>query len=250
MATVASVVIANLNLRRLSIAAAVLIAVNVACSKIVLAADPVRIVALGDSLTAGWGLLADAAFPARLQRALAARGLAVEITNAGVSGDTAAGGLARMDWAVPPGTEAVILELGGNDGLFAADPGDTKDTLNQIIRRLKARNIAILFCGIKAPRHYGNEYIRAFDGLFPRLAANHGLLFYPFFLDGVVYHPVRAQPDGIHPTAAGIDYIVARILPKAEELVAQAKQRRPGYVATDRAQDLATQSSIANSNLP
>jgi acyl-CoA thioesterase I len=197
------------------------------------AAQPIKIVALGDSLTAGWGLSPEEAFPARLQRALAARGLAVEIANAGVSGDTSAGGLSRMDWVVPAGTEAVILELGGNDGIFAYDPGTVKSTLDQIIRRLKARNIVVLFCGIKAPRQHGIDYYRAFDGLFPQLAANHGLLFYPFFLDGVVFHPSRAQPDGIHPTTSGVDYIVARILPKAEELVAQVNQRRQ-IAAADR----------------
>src|SRR5262245_29196672 len=122
------------------------------------AADPIRIVAFGDSLTAGWGLPADSAFPARLQHALAARGIAVEITNAGVSGDTASGGLSRVDWSVPPGTDAVILELGGNDGLFAGDPNVTRSALDQIIRRLKSRNISVMLCGIKAPRQYGNDY--------------------------------------------------------------------------------------------
>ena len=220
----------NLSLRGLLVVTAALLAVAASWPA---AAEPIRIVALGDSLTAGWGLSADTAFPARLQHALAARGIAVEIANAGVNGDTATGGLARMDWAIPVGTEAVILELGGNDGLLAADPSSVKATLDQIIRRLKARNIAVLFCGIKAPRHYGNDYFRVFDGLFPQLAANHGLLFYPFFLDGVVFHPTRAQPDGIHPTAAGVDYIVARILPKAEELVGQVKTRRQ-IAAADR----------------
>ena len=215
-----------------------------------LAADPVRIVALGDSLTAGWGLSADAAFPARLQQALTARGVAVEITNAGISGDTAAGGLSRVDWAVPPGTEAVILELGGNDGLLAGDPNATKTALDQIIRRLKARNIAVLFCGIKAPRQYGDNYTRAFDNLFPQLAAYHGLLFYPFFLDGVVYDPVRAQPDGIHPTAAGVDYIVARILPKVEQLIAQVQQRRPVATAVERELLSGRQPLIVNNHLP
>lgn len=190
------------------------------------AAEPVRIVALGDSLTSGYMIAPQTAFPARLQSALLAKGLAVEITNAGMPGDTASGGLARLDWSVPPNTDAVILELGGNDGWFAADPATTKAALDQIIRRLKARNIEVLFCGIKAPRHHSPDYVRTFDNIFPQLAAKHGVLFYPFFLDGVVYHPTRAQHDGIHPTEAGINYIVARILPKAEQLVEQVKRRR------------------------
>ncbi len=243
-------VIVKFKLRAFFLVAAVLTGVVAVRLHTALAADPVRIVALGDSLTAGWGLAADEAFPARLQRALAARGIAAEITNAGVSGDTASGGLARMDWAVPPGTEAVILELGGNDGLFGGDPAVTKAALHQIIRRLRARNIAVLFCGIKAPRQYGDGYTRAFDNLFPQLAANHGLLFYPFFLDGVVYHPVRAQPDGIHPTAAGIDYIVARVLPKAEQLVAQVQQRRPAATVVSQEPVMGRLPAIVNSHQP
>jgi acyl-CoA thioesterase I len=176
-----------------------------------------------------------------LQRALSARGFAVQIANAGITGDTAFGGLARVDDPVPPGTDAVILELGGNDGLRGNDPSSTKGALDQIIRRLKSRNIAVLLCGIKAPRHHSPEYIRGFDAMFPQLAANHNLLFYPFFLDGVVYHPVRAHIDGIHPTEVGIDYIVLRILPKVEQLIAQVKEKRVAAserTNTNRAQGL------------
>jgi len=187
---------------------------------------PVRIVALGDSLTAGFGLPANAAFPVRLQAALAAKGIAVEIANAGVSGDTPTSGLARLDWSVPEGTEAVILELGANDGLRGADPKITRDALNEILRRLKERRIEVLFAGMRAPRNMGAEYVRAFDAIFPELAKAHDVVFYPFFLDGVATIGTLNQPDGIHPTARGIDTIVQGILPKAEELVARVKAKR------------------------
>src|SRR5438552_10892155 len=149
------------------------------------AADrPVRIVALGDSLTAGFGLPADAAFPAKLERALKAKGLAVEVTNAGVSGDMASGGLARLDWSVPDGTDAVILELGANDALRGIDPKLTRAALEKILRRLNERHIAVLLAGMRAPRNLGTAYVEAFDAGFAELAATYGVVFYPFFLDG------------------------------------------------------------------
>jgi acyl-CoA thioesterase-1 len=191
------------------------------------AADaPVKIVALGDSLTAGFGLAADAAFPTRLEAALKAKGIAVEIANAGVSGDTASGGLARLDWSVPEGTEAVILELGANDMLRGIDPSVPRAALDAILRRLAERRIPVLLAGMRAAPNMGADYVRAFDAIFPDLAATHGAVFYPFFLDGVAGERTLKLADGLHPTAAGIDVIVARILPKTEELVARARARR------------------------
>src|SRR5262245_48185525 len=187
---------------------------------------PVRIVALGDSLTAGYGLPADAAFPAKLQKALRAKGLAVEVANAGVSGDTASRGLARLDWAVPPGTEAVIVELGANDMLMGRDPKVTRKTLAEIVRRLGERRIAVLLAGMRAAPNLGADYVREFEAIYGELAAEHGLLLYPFFLDGVAAEASLNQRDGMHPSAAGVDAIVARILPKAEELVARVRDQR------------------------
>ena len=187
---------------------------------------PVKIVVLGDSLTAGLGLPANAAFPVRLRMALQARGLKVQITNAGVSGDTASAGLARVDWSVPEGTEAVILELGANDALRGVDPKLTHAALDRLIRHLKERGIAVLLCGMRAPRNMGADYARAFDAIFPALAESHDVLFYAFFLDGVAADPKLNQDDGIHPNGAGIDVIVKRLLPKAEELIARVRARR------------------------
>ena len=191
------------------------------------AADgPVRIVALGDSLTAGLGLPANAAFPARLEQALKAKGMAVEISNAGVSGDTAVGGLARLDWSVPEGTEAVIVELGANDTLRGIDPKVTRQALEEIVRRLRGRGIAVLLAGMRAAPNLGPDYARDFEAIYSDLAARNDLLLYPFFLDGVATDAKLNQRDGLHPTAAGVDAIVARILPKAEELVARARAKR------------------------
>jgi acyl-CoA thioesterase-1 len=186
---------------------------------------PVRIVALGDSLTAGFGLPAPAAFPVRLEKALAAKGIAVAISNAGVSGDTMSDGLARLDWSVPEGTQAVILELGANDMLRGLDPRLTRKTLEEILRRLGERHIEVLLCGMLAAPNLGADYAQAFNGMFSELAASRHLIFYPFFLDGVLEDRQLVQPDGLHPTAAGVDVIVARVLPKAEELVARVRSQ-------------------------
>ena len=191
------------------------------------AADrPVRIVALGDSLTAGYGLPADAAFPAKLQKALAAKGLAVEVANAGVSGDTASGGLARLDWSVPEGTDAVIVELGANDMLRGIDLKVTRHALAEIVRRLAERHIAVLLAGARAAPNLGPDYGRDFEAIYSDLAAQNNLLLYPFFLDGVAADAKLNQGDGVHPTAAGIDAIVARILPQVEALVARVRDKR------------------------
>jgi acyl-CoA thioesterase-1 len=183
---------------------------------------PVKLVVFGDSLSTGLGLPTAEAFPAKLARALKAKGLDVEVADAGVSGDTASGGQARLDWSVPDDTDAVIVELGANDALRGVDPKITREALDTILRRLKERNIAVLFAGMRAPRNLGEDYTRAFDGLFPQLASTHGVLFYPFFLDGVAADARLNQRDGIHPNAEGVDVIVARILPKVEELIGRA----------------------------
>lgn len=188
--------------------------------------QPVKIVVLGDSLTAGYGLPGEAAFPARLAVALKAKGISATIANAGVSGDTASGGLGRLDWSVPEGTEAVIVELGANDALRGIAPEVTKTALDGILRKLAERKIAVLLAGMKAPRNMGADYVRAFDAIYPALAAAHPVIFYPFFLDGVATDPKLNQGDGLHPTAGGVDVIVARILPQVEELIARARAAR------------------------
>jgi acyl-CoA thioesterase I len=183
---------------------------------------PVKIVALGDSLTAGLGLPANAAFPARLQQALAQKGMAAEVVNAGVSGDTTADGLSRLDWSVPDDTDAVILELGANDALRGIDPAQARANLDAILKRLAARKLPVLLAGMRAPPNLGADYTKAFDAIYPDLAAAYGTVFYPFFLDGVAAERSLNQGDGLHPTAAGVDVIVGKILPQAEELVARA----------------------------
>jgi len=186
---------------------------------------PVKIVALGDSLTAGLGLADGDSFPTRLQAALAAKGIAVEIANAGVSGDTASAGLARLDWSVPDGIDAVILELGANDMLRGIDPGVTRDALDTILRRLRERHIAVLICGMRAAPNLGADYGRAFESIFPALAAKYGMPLYPFFLDGVAGNLGLLQHDGMHPTPAGVAVIVARILPQVEDLLVRVRSQ-------------------------
>jgi acyl-CoA thioesterase-1 len=185
----------------------------------------IKIVAFGDSLTAGYQLPAQDAFPVQLERALKAKGLAVEIANAGVSGDTSSGGLSRLDWSVPDGTDAVILELGANDMLRAVDPKVTREALTEIVRRLKARGIDVLLCGMLAARNLGPDYTQAFDTIYPDLAAANGLLLYRFFLDGIAGDAKLNQGDGLHPTTAGVAKIVTGILPKVEELVARVRTK-------------------------
>lgn len=186
-----------------------------------LAADAaeVRILALGDSLTAGYGLPRADSFPTRLEAALRAEGLAVTVVNAGVSGDTSAGGLARLGWALSEPFDAAIVELGANDGLRGLEPATTEANLDALLARLKAKGLRVLFCGMKAPPNLGAEYGAAFDSLFPRLAARHDVLFYPFFLDGVAAVAHLNQEDGIHPNAEGVGVVVERLLPHVRRLV-------------------------------
>jgi acyl-CoA thioesterase-1 len=191
------------------------------------AADrPVKIVALGDSLTAGYNLPASAAFPVKLEKALKAKGNAVEIANAGVSGDTASGGLARLDWSVPEATDAVIVELGANDMLRGIDPAVTRRALEEIVRRLTERRIPVLLAGMRAIPNLGIEYAQGFETIYSDLAAKYDVLLYPFFLEGIASDAKLNQRDGVHPTAAGIDRVVGGILPKVEELVVRARERR------------------------
>ena len=186
---------------------------------------PVRLVVLGDSLSSGLGLPVAQAFPARLALALKAKGVAVDIADAGVSGDTASGGLGRLDWSVPDGTQAVIVELGANDALRGIDPKVTRAALEKIVSRLRARNIEVLVAGMQAPRNLGSDYAGSFDGIYADIAQKHGALLYPFFLDGIVGDARLNQRDGIHPNAAGVEIIVERILPKVEELVSRVRAK-------------------------
>ncbi len=189
-------------------------------------AKPIKMVVLGDSLSAGFGLSGPAAFPARLQKSLKAKGIAVDMINAGVSGDTASGGRDRLDWSVPEGTEAVILELGANDALRGTDPKVTRSALTDILTRLKARGIAVLLCGMVAPPNYGSDYADRFNAIYPDLAKSFGVPLYPFFLEGVATEAKLNQPDGLHPTAEGIDVIVKNILPSVEAFLGAISGQR------------------------
>jgi acyl-CoA thioesterase-1 len=196
--------------------------------------QPVRILAFGDSLTQGYGVPPGMEFPARLEKALNAEGLDVTVINAGVSGETSAGGLARADWLLgdgKSGPDAVILELGANDGLRGLPVAEMEKNLDMILSKLKARNIPVLFAGMKGPRNFGARYAQDYDSVFPKLAMKYDALFYPFFLEGVALDRALVQPDGLHPNPKGVDVIVKGIEPLAERLVQQAKARRAGVPA-------------------
>ena len=187
---------------------------------------PIKMVVLGDSLSAGLGLSASSAFPARLQKSLETKGIAVDMINAGVSGDTTSGGRDRLDWSVPEGTEAVILELGANDALRGIDPRVTRAALTDILTRLKARKIAVLLCGMVAPPNYGSEYSARFNAIYPELAKSFGVPLYPFFLEGVATDARLNQADGLHPTEEGVDVIVKNILPTVEAFLGTISGQR------------------------
>jgi len=184
-------------------------------------------VALGDSLTAGYGLPDADGFVPRLQAALGGSGAEVTIDNAGVSGDTASDGLARLDWSVPEGSDAVILELGANDMLRGVKPEVTYAALDAILSRLAARHVAVLLCGMRAAPNLGAEYGQAFERIYPDLAAKYGVALYPFFLDGVAGDLKLLQHDGLHPNAAGVGVIVQRILPQVQELIGHIRRQHP-----------------------
>ncbi len=186
------------------------------------AAAPVTILALGDSLTAGLGVGPTEAFPARLEAALKARGHDVKVINAGVSGDTAADGAGRLDWALGEPVDAVIVELGANDALRGLPVPQAEQALDRLLTALGEKKLPVLLAGMRAPPNLGAEYQTAFDGMFARLAEKHGVLLYPFFLDGVAADPKLNQPDGMHPNPAGVDVIVSRILPSVEQLLSKA----------------------------
>lgn len=189
------------------------------------AATPIHIVALGDSLTAGYGLPDKDGFVPALQAALAKAGIAAVVANAGVSGDTAADGLARLDWSVPQGTDAVIVELGANDMLRGFAPDATRASLDAILQRLTQRHISVLLCGMRAAPNLGADYAQAFERIYPELAAKYRVALYPFFLDGVAGNLSLEQGDGMHPNAAGVAVMVARILPMVQELVGRVQSR-------------------------
>ena len=184
------------------------------------AADEVRILALGDSLTAGYGLHLADAFPAQLQRALGADGFAARVINAGVSGDTSAGGLARLAWALGDHPHAAIVALGANDGLRGLDPGTTFANLDSLLAMLRDAGVAVVLAGMKAPPNLGRDYGAAFDAVYPRLAEKHGVPLYPFFLEGVAAEQDLNQEDGIHPNPRGVARIVRGILPYVKKLIA------------------------------
>jgi acyl-CoA thioesterase I len=187
--------------------------------------EPLKLVALGDSLSAGYNLPQEAAFPTVLEKALRAKGYKVEVANAGVSGDTASAGLDRLDWSVPDGTDGVIVELGANDMLRGLDPAVTRQAIETIVERLKARNIPVMLAGMYASRNLGPEYIAKFDTIYSDIAKKHDLVLYPFFLDGVAGERSLNLPDGLHPTAKGVETIVERILPSVETFLSRLTQR-------------------------
>ncbi|MHB8764771.1 MAG: arylesterase [Deferrisomatales bacterium] len=189
---------------------------------------PLRLLVLGDSLTAGYGLPAAASFPARLQAALQARGRAVVVENGGVSGDTSAGGRARVGWALGSGPDAVIVELGANDALRGLAPEALEENLDAIVAALTDRGVAVLLAGMRAPRNLGREYVARFEGAYRRVAARHGVALYPFFLEGVAGVARLNQADGLHPNEAGVEELVRRLLPEVEALLERAAgTRRP-----------------------
>lgn len=190
------------------------------------AQQPVRILALGDSLTQGFGVPPGDDFPNVLEHALKAKGFDVNVINAGVSGDTTAGGKARLDWSLGnPVPDAAIVELGANDGLRGLPVNEMTNNLDAILARLKARGIPVLLTGMKAPRNFGDTYAKSFDAAFPQLAKKYDVLFYPFFLDGVALNRQLVQPDGLHPNPKGVEVIVRNITPMVIRLIEQTKER-------------------------
>ncbi len=186
-------------------------------------AATVKMVVLGDSLSAGYHLPQGSSFPDQLQWRLNKDGHQVQIANAGVSGDTTAAGLARLDWAVPEGTQAVIVELGANDALRGVDPGQTFKNLDRLIARLKKRKIAVLLAGMEAPRNMGDQYVRAFRKIYTDLARKYKIALYPFFLKGVALKPALLLDDGLHPNERGVTVMVKNILPYVERLLASLR---------------------------
>jgi len=182
---------------------------------------PLRLVAFGDSLTAGYGLPEREAFPGQLQQALEKAGYHIEVSNAGVSGDTTAGALSRLDWALAGAPDLVIVALGGNDALRGLPPEMTRDNLDRIIKGILQKGSQVLLAGMRAPRNLGNDYVEAFDAIYPLLAKRHNVTYYPFFLEGIALVPELNQADGIHPNAAGVKVLVEALLPYIESALQQ-----------------------------
>ncbi|MGH6932275.1 MAG: arylesterase [Dongiaceae bacterium] len=192
------------------------------------AAEPLRILALGDSLTAGYGLDDRDGFPVQLEQALNAAGVGAQVINGGVSGDTTAGGLARLDWALADRPQLVIVEFGANDALRGIDPATTAANLDAILARLRSDGRAVLLAGMRAPPNLGAEYASAFNAIYPTQAERHGVALYPFFLDGVAADRGLNQHDGIHPNAAGVQVIVRRILPQVLQVIGELPTAQGG----------------------
>jgi acyl-CoA thioesterase I len=189
-------------------------------------AAPVKILAFGTSLTQGYGVPPGDDFTAVLEARLKAAGIDAKLINAGVSGDTSADGLSRLDWSLADHPDAAIIEMGSNDALRGLAPAQTEKNLSAILAKLTTARIPVLLVGMKAPRNFGPEYAAQFDPIYPRLAKKFDTLFYPFILDGVALNPRLNQADGIHPNPAGVKIIVGRILPLAKQLAAQARDRK------------------------
>jgi acyl-CoA thioesterase-1 len=204
----------------------VLVAAALACAASAAFAAPVKILMLGTSLTQGYGLPPGTEIPALLQAKLKAAGIDATVINAGVSGDTSASGLSRLDWSLSDHPDAAIVELGSNDALRGIPPAQTEKNLSAILAKLKAQHIPILLLGMMAPRNLGPEYARAFDAMYPKLAKQYGALLYPFLLQGVALNPKLNQPDGLHPNPAGAKIIVARILPDVRKLAEFARGQK------------------------
>lgn len=183
-----------------------------------------KLLMLGDSITAGYGLAKEEALPARLEALLRAAGETVQVIPAGVSGDTTAGGKSRLDWALADQPQAVIVALGGNDGLRGLPPADTYANLDAILTRLKARGIPALLAGMLAPPNLGADYGRDFAASFQRLSQAHPeAVFYPFLLEGVAGDPELNQPDRIHPNPRGAEEVARRMLPAVRELLSKVQ---------------------------
>lgn len=191
-------------------------------------AEPIRILAFGASIVAGYGLAERDSLPAQLEAALRARGIDAKVVNGGVSGETSAGGLARLDWALAEDPDLVIVDLGGNDALRGLDPKETEANLDAIVARIKERGCGVLIAGMLAPPNLGADYANAFNALFPAVAKRHGVALYPFILDGVVADPTLNQEDGIHPNAAGVRVIVERMLPVLQQTIADLPKSAAG----------------------
>jgi acyl-CoA thioesterase I len=203
----------------LGIAAVCLLLAGLVGTRSAAAANPPKVLVFGDSLAAGFGLPPEGSFPARLEARLLADGVRARVVNAGVSGDTTAGGLQRLDWALAEKPDLVILELGANDALRGIDPDTVRANLDALIDKIKASGARVLLAGMRAPPNWGEAYQKRFDALYPALAKAHGVALYPFFLDGVAMEPSLNQPDGLHPNARGVSAVVDRIAPLVAKLL-------------------------------